>query len=295
MASSDRAFRALARASPRNVLALLRLLELEVHVAADDVVALDDPNLDVPPHPREADLVVRVGEPDLFHVECQGYVDPAFLDRVFGYHLVLTLRHPERHVRTFVIWTRLPKPHQRTNLIRRGDVSIEVQTMVLPEVPAQRLLAHPETACFAAGAHPGPMSVEELCDRVAAALRAKDASFEEKYVAAMVAATQGRYAVMVRAMEKHHMQPVIIEDLVDYGFEQGIEKGIEKGIERGIGRGRLDMAREALLDLFDARGLSPTDPQRRCILAEIDEARLRAWHRAAATAATVDEVIGQRA
>jgi hypothetical protein len=255
----------------------------DVRVADDETIALDDPNLDVPAHPREADLVVRVGGPDLFHVECQAYRDATFIDRVFGYHLALALRHPSRHVRTFALWTRAPPPHQRATTIRRGDITIEVQTIVLPEIPATLLLEDAATVCFAAGAHLAGMSVTELCDRVALALKTNEASDPQKYLAAMVAATQGRYAVLVRALEQHDMQPVIIEDLVDYGFDQGIEKGIE--------RGRLAIAHESLFDVLDARGLSIDEAQRSTILAEGDLERLRAWLRRAVTAASVAEVI----
>jgi hypothetical protein len=83
-------------------------------------------------------------------------------------------------------------------------------------------------------------------------------------------------------MEQHHMQPVIIEDLVDYGFEQGIDQG------------RLGMARESLLDVLEARGWSVTDVQRAHILAETDLERLRLWHRNAVTAGDVAQVFAER-
>jgi len=80
------------------------------------------------------------------------------------------------------------------------------------------------------------------------------------------------------------MEAVIIEDLVDYGFEQGLEQGLEQGTVIG--------ARQMLLDLLDARGLTPSVEQRDRIDREIVLPNLRAWHRRAATASSMDEVIG---
>jgi hypothetical protein len=55
---TDRAFRSFARARPRSVVALLRLVGPSlVDVDEAEIVALSDPNVDVPPHPRETDDV----------------------------------------------------------------------------------------------------------------------------------------------------------------------------------------------------------------------------------------------
>ena len=281
MPTTDRAFRALARASPDTVRAFVRAATGDADPSAGEAVLLDDPNLDTPPHPKEADLVLRVGDGSIDHYECQGYGQASFLDRLFFYHVALVLRHPQRHVRSWAIWTRVPPPAQRAPVIARGELLLRVTQVVLPEIPAAQFLAHRGTACFAAGAALGDLPVHDLCDRVAEAMGA-DAPFEHRYLAAMVAASQGRYPEMVSAMERVNMQPVIIEDLVEYGIDQGLARGIEKG--------RLQAMRQALLDTLDARGLPLDAGTTERIAAEPDPERLRRWCRNAATASALEAV-----
>ena len=65
MASTDRAFRALARAEPDVVLAVLRAALPEFMAGITlDAEAVEDPKLDLPP-PVEADLVARAGSDEL--------------------------------------------------------------------------------------------------------------------------------------------------------------------------------------------------------------------------------------
>ncbi|MBI2391016.1 MAG: hypothetical protein HYV09_15600 [Deltaproteobacteria bacterium] len=289
MAKTDRAFRALARASPRSILALLRLVVPHlVRVEDDDVVALDDPHLDVPPHPREADWVAAAGARDIFHVEGQGYRDGDFADRVFAYHLTLALRHPDRHVRTYAVWMHRPARDQRLATVRRGGTAIRVTTIVLAELRASLLLSRPETAAFAMAAELDGMSVDELCDRVVRALARPGAHPQERAMAGVAAVLRGRYDALMRAMERANMEPVIIEDLVDYGYDLGLEKGLEQGLEQG----RVSEAISALLVVLSARSLPVSPTLEAQVRACTDAAVLLAWLRRAAVARSIDEVFG---
>jgi hypothetical protein len=69
-------------------------------------------------------------------------------------------------------------------------------------------------------------------------------------------------------MDRAQMEPIVIEDLVRFGEDRGMEKGIAKG--------RLAMAREALMAVLDARGLSLRPAHRRKVMAETSAERLRA-------------------
>ncbi len=303
MAKTDRAFRALARASPRSILALLRLsLPHLVRVDDSEVVALDDPHLDLPPHPREADWVAKAGADDIFHVEAQGYRDAAFADRIFVYHLAFALRHPGRRVRTFAVWMRKPPRAQRLSRIRRGGVSIEIATIVLSELSASLLLSCAETACFAMAAAPDGMTVDELCDMVVRALGRPGANAQERAMAGVAAIAAGRYDALKSAMERAKMEPIIIEEFVDYGYdlglaegmqrgrEKGIEEGRERGIEEGREKGRVAEAVSALVAVLSARALVLTAVYEERVRACTDPARLEAWIRRAAVATSIDEV-----
>jgi predicted transposase YdaD len=295
VASTDRAFRALARSEPEVVLALLRLalpdLMREVSVSADGV---EDPKLDLPP-PLEADMVAHGAPQELLHVEGQGYSEVAFEQRVFHYHLLLVVRHPERRVRTVALWLVRPPPKQRLGRIERDTVTVEVHTVVLAELPASALLAHPETVCFAAGADTEGRADAELCRLVAQALRRQNAGWQRLLLCAAVAAAAGRYDTMMHAMQEADLEPPIIEDLVRYGRERGRREGVEQGVEVGRREGRREGVeagtREGLLALIAARGLALSPEQRARIEGEHDAERLLGWLRRAAVAASLDDVL----
>ena len=289
MAKTDRAFRALARASPRTVLSLLRLvLPGLLRVDDEQIVALDDPQLDLPPHPRQADFAATVGEDELVHVEAQGYLERDFLDRKFGYHVILALRHPTRMVRTCALWLRPPPPAQRVGTIERSGITVRVETIVLGEVAASLLLSKPEIACFAVGADAAAMEDDALCDAVVRALGRPGAHAHERAMAAVAAVTAGRYPCLVRAMERADMEPVIIEDLVDYGYDLGLVEGREEGREAG----RVAEARAAVLTVLGARGLA-VDAARERVNACDEVAVLERWLRRAAVAAAVADVFAE--
>jgi hypothetical protein len=288
MPSSDRAFRALAQAEPRVIIALLRTVAAHVLAgsAAVSPEAVGDPRL-VLPAPRDADWIARVGDEDMLHLECQGYRDTSFLDRLFRYHLGFVLRFWPRRVQTVALWLIVPPASQRRDTIVVGNVTVRVNSVVVPEIPAELLLSNPRTACFAPGAHPGNLSADDLCRKAAAVLRAGGATWVELHMAVVAAMMQGRYESMAKALDEMNMEPIIIEDLVKFGEDRGFEKGIEKGIEKG----RLEMAREMLLATLEIRGIVIDEAARTSILTEPSMDQLREWCRRALTESSVDAIL----
>jgi hypothetical protein len=287
MPRSDRVFRALARAEPATVVALLRRCARGVVPAGAGISpeAVDAPQLDEPPPPLTADWVARAGD-DVLHVECQGYRDEGFGARLLWYHLALALRYRPRRVRSVALWLIRPPGRQRRTRTRVHDVTVEFVSIVLPERPAAMLLADARTACFAPAADAGTWTDAELCARVVRALRTSDASWPLRHMAAVAALVYSptRFRAMVNAMDDAKMEPVIIEDLVKYGEDLGLERGLE--------RGRLEAMRAGVLDVLDARGIAISDVERERIAVETSLERLRAWHRRAVTAAAVADVFG---
>jgi hypothetical protein len=314
MASTDRALRFLARERPDVVAGLVR--ELLPGVLRDETTlepdAVDDPKLDLPP-PLDADLVARVGDDEVLHVEFQGYRDRTFVDRLFRYHLSLVLRNPQRRVSTVAIWLLRPPDSQRIELIRRGSTIVEVASVVLSEVKASRLLASAGTACFAPVADAEGWTEQELCGLVAQALKEQGAGFSMRYTAVALAAARGRYDAMIRAMTEMD-PPLIIEDLVlfgedrgyarglneglERGLNEGLERGLNEGLERGLNEGRaigLDEGgraelRRAIVDLLETRGIALSAIELSRIEAEQELPRLRSWLRLAAIARSALEV-----
>ncbi len=296
MPSSDRAFRATARASPRTIGSLVRFAEprlLPPTARLDDVESLDAHLPSLAPA-IEADWVARVGGENgpILHVESQAYRDERFLDRVVRYHLHLALRHWDAHVDTVALWLR-PPGAQRRATVRHGNVVVRITHIVLAELPAVGLLADPAIVCFAAGADRGELTSDELCARVAASLRETNASWLHRHMAAVAAMVSGRYNEMVSAMNREQLGPIVIEELVEYGFDQGIERGIERGIVTGVARGRAEAKLDALRTILDARGLVMTAEQAERARSCADLDVLDRWIARAATARAADEVFAQ--
>jgi len=207
--------------------------------------------IDALPYAMDADCIARVGDDEIVHIEFQGYNDGGFSERCVWYHVGTALPYRgKRNVRTVAVWlTQLPEGQSR-KVMRHVDISVHVKTIVLPNVRAAKLLAHPKTACFAAGANPGGWSDEELCRRVAASLRASDASWPERHVAVVAALVQNRYDAMVNAMEQLQMEPIIIEDLVKFGEDRGYVRGVDHGAAQ---------ERVRMLGIRLGRPLTPTE------------------------------------
>jgi len=300
MTQSDRAFRALAHSEPEVVMATLRVLApgLVAHATPLREEDLLPTRLDALAPALDADWIAAVGLTAILHLECQGYRDAGFLTRLLRYHLLLTIRHPTRTVTTVALWLFPPSKAQSRRRIRRGDLTLRVTHLVLAHFDAEVLLASPRTACFAAGADAGAMSDEALCERVVAALAAGGASWYQRHMAVITAATKGRYETMTQAMERANMEPVIIEDFVTFGMERGEKIGRAEGKKIGraegkkIGRaeGKAVGRVEALLRVLAARGVALTEAQRAAVQACSELATLDRWITRAAICATAEEI-----
>jgi hypothetical protein len=277
MPKSDRAFRALARAQPDIVVGLLRavvpnLLPSGAAPVPDDVAPT---HLDALPPELDADWAARLDADELIHTECQGYRDDGFSERGLWYHVGFALRYRgKRRVRTVALWL-IPLPEgQAADAVTVGDITVKVTTIVLPKVAATLLLANPATACFAAGADAEERSDEALCAEVAAALKARDASWPERHMAVVAAAMRGRYDCMVTAMEQAKLEPVVIEDLVKFGED----------------RGRLEEGRSTLQKVLALRHLVISPEAEARIASCRDLETLRRWIEQAVLAASPAEV-----
>jgi len=279
MPLSDRAFRALARAEPGVVVALLRAVAPEVlppgaTADSDDVMPT---RLDALPPPLDIDWASRVGPRDVVHAECQGYRDTEFPARLLWYHLHLARQHRPRRVRTVALWLLAPPAAQQPHVITHDDITVRVTSVVLPRVPVTTLLADPATACFAAVGAAEGVDDATLCARVVAALRAGPATYYQRHMAVIAAAMAGRYETMVAAMEHAQMEPVIIEDLVKFGEDRGEARGQLAVLTRLFGRrlGRALTAAEVatLQQRLGAEGVERLSD----VVLELDAAALAAW------------------
>ena len=302
MPKSDRAFRALARAQPDIIAALLAAVAPGLFPPGAELVPDDlaPTHLDGLPPELDADFATRVAEGGLTHVECQGYHDTGFEARTLWYHVGFALRNrAKRRVRTVALWlTSPPRGHPRDEM-RADDITVKVTTVVLQNVKASVLLADPGTACFAAGANREHRSADELCAEVAAALRAKNASWAERHMAVVAAAMRGRYKSMVRAMEQANLEPVVIEDLVKFGEDRGLKKGLKSGLKNGLKQGReqgreqglQEAERGTLRRVLALRKLLLSAEQEQQIDACTDLATLRRWHDQAVFASSTAEAL----
>jgi ribosomal protein L12E/L44/L45/RPP1/RPP2 len=234
---------------------------------------------DALPSPLEADIVLRVGKQHVLHVEGQGYGDKDFTRRIFRYHLGFVLRYWPRRVHTVALWLIVPPASQRREKLVFRGVSARITTIVLPEVPAELLLADPRTVCFAAGAHPGQLSEEELCWRVARELRKNGACREEFEMARAAATMQKREGSMfedipmadptgeaVRAIQAERMYVIKHQ-------------------------AQAEAKADALLSVLAARGIPVDEAARKQITDMVYLEDLDCWLKRAATATTLGEVL----
>ncbi|MFO0757767.1 MAG: hypothetical protein U0359_14830 [Byssovorax sp.] len=282
MPKSDRAFRSLARVQPDIIAGFLSLVAPEV-LPPGTIVIPDDlapTQVDALPPELDADFAARISTDGLTHLECQGYRDETFGERVLWYHVGLALRYRgKRRVRTIALWLTSPPKSQRRGEVTVDNIVVRVTTVVLQEVKASLLLSDPKMACFAAGADREHRSDEELCLEVAVHLRARNASWAERHLAVVAAAMQRRYNPMVNAMEQMSLEPVIIEDLVKFGEDLGFDKG------------RREEERATLRRVLALRKLPLGLEQEQQIDACADLATLRRWLDQAIFAATAAEAL----
>lgn len=279
MPATDRAFRALARAVPETVIALLRAMRPHaLPFATAQPVRLLPTQVTALPPDLDSDWLASLADEALCHVECQGYRDTSFGERLTKYHLRHSLWFWPRRVHTFAVWLMRPPAPQRAQRLVHHRITVRVSSLVVPEVPAEQLLRDPRTACFAPAADSRGASDEVVCGRVARLL--VEAELLERHMAVVAARMHSprRCKVMIEAMEWNGQEPILIEDLIKIGEDDGFEKG------------RQDALREALATVLDARGIPLDDIQRARVRLEEDVERLSTWMRRAATARDAREV-----
>jgi hypothetical protein len=190
--------------------------------------ALDDLSIFLPA-PSDADWMARADPDDIVHVECQGIRDTSFLDRIVHHHLGFVLRYWPRRVRTVALWLKVPRPTQRRDTIVKGAVTVQVTSVVVPEIPAEVFLSNPRTACFALAADPGDLSPDDLCRRAVAVLRGAGATRHELHMAFVAAALQGRVESLEKAWDEIDPRPVLLEDPVQVPRELHVWGGRRGG------------------------------------------------------------------
>jgi len=282
MPASDRTLRAIGRDEPLVIAALIQRVAPELIPLGATLAPLDvlDSTIDYGYAVKEADWLAHAGSGCLIHVEGQGYRDSSFNERIWYYSVGISLRFPCHKVITVAIWLIVPPDRQRASEIEQGSITVKVRVIVIPELSAELLLEDPLTACFAAGADPGTMTEEELCERVMRTLVENKASPRQVAMAFVVADMVGRYTMLSKAAKKIDAEPVILEDLYYLMHDKGIEKGIEKGLaplahlfERRLGRRLCDKERRELEERLDRLG-----PERLGdVVLDLDAKALAAW------------------
>lgn len=240
MTATDRTFRAMARAEPHLLLALLRLLAPDHAVDSREIRPLDvlATGVDVPPPPTDADWVGRIASRrKILHVECQGYRDRTFLQRLVRYHTALALRFVRWKVETFALWIVRPPRWQRTDTAKWRGITVTIHSFVLRDVPVSRLLVSPVTACFAPVGDPQGMTPEVVCARAVRALVESNASWYQWAIAQTMANVAGWKDIMKQAIQKLERPDIILLDLVKYGEDKGRKRGKLEGRQEGRSAG----------------------------------------------------------
>lgn len=286
----DRALRALSQAEPSLVAALIRrllpgVLPEGALVTPEDV---DDPHLPGPTCERIGDFLARFGQKHVIRIEYQCYHDNLFGQRVFEGHIACVIRYPGRTVVSIALWIIRPWHCEKGNEIRVGNVTVEVEVVVLPDVPAESLLDHPGLACFAIGAARGEMSVQDLCRRVVEAMR-RDASSPLAWrVAAAIAVARRRYKAWEEAMKQTDVESQLFPEEREMYQAYFYEEGRRSGRRSGRRLGRTEGLHEALLATYRARFDVIPAAIRRAVESSQDPALLLQWQGLFSTGTAAD-------
>lgn len=243
-------------------------------VTPEDV---DDPHLPGPTRERIGDFLARIGQKHVIRIEYQCYHDNLFGQRVFEGHLACVIRYPGRTVVSIALWIIRPWHGEKGNEIRVGNVTVKVEVVVLPDVPAESLLDHPGLACFAIGAARGEMSVQELCQRVVEAMRRDGSSPLAWRVAAAIAVARRRYKAWEEAMKEEDVRSQLFPEEREMYQAYFYEEGQRSGRRKGLAAGRAAGMHESLLATYEARFGQVPAAIRRAVKAAQNPATLLRW------------------
>lgn len=300
--SPDRALRALSRQEPALLIGLVRLL-IPRALPPDVAVRrahVDDPHLPLPGRERILDSLIRVGSEHLLQTEFQSYPEPVFPQRLFDYHVLCIAHYPGLTVVTVAIWLLRPPPEQIPNEVCSGHVRIKVWSIVLPDVAAEVLLAHPGLACFAIGANRGDWSVRELCERVLETMIREKASLRAWRAACAIAVARGRYTTWEKVMREANVESNLLPEEREMYEEYYYQKGRRTGRRTGRALGReqgLAWLQQALLTTYRARFNRVPVTIRRAVEAQPAPEALLRWQAAFCkrTAAEIAALVQARA
>jgi len=295
----------LFRARPALVPFLLRLLGIRVPDSGEATIVESTFPVAVPDY--HVDLVVDLSETSMAHrmvvlLEVQLAVDDDKPYRWLLYQAAAQDRHrsdvlvlvvaPDLPVATWARRSRPLGPHGTYAPVVLGPAEIPKQSS------AEELESVPELAVLSALAHGRERGADEALLVTAAQALLRIRPDQAEMYADLLCSRLGE--AMQRALEG--VMGINGEPLSEYfrnhyrqGLAEGEAKGLAEGEAKGLAEGEAMGLAEALFGVLEARGIIPTDGDRRLIEGCRDPARLRAWVRRAASVATatMTEVLGE--
>ena len=237
---------------------------------------------------RIPDLVWRLADGRIFHLEIQSYNDPSMPIRMLIYWFLLRERYPRDSLVQHVLYIG-DRPCSMATSIVEANVSyrydltdirdIEEDVFLSSESPADRLLAVLSK-----------VGNERITIRRILASWAGNPIREREDLIQKLVILSGLRKLNEIVLEEVAKMPITIDPMenttIRRWIEQGMEKGIEKGIEKGMEKGGANILGKLLSKRF-----GPLPPEAEGKLRSAHSDQLERWALRLMDANTLDEVL----
>ena len=243
---------------------------------------------------RIPDIVARLDDGRIFHLEVQSYNDTRMPQRMLRYWLLLHERYNMIPITQHVLYIG-NAPCSMASKINVDLVTYEYLPWDIRDIDEEVLLCSgspaDRTLAVLSRMRNERQTIRRILSSWADMPRRELSDLVEKLVL-----LSGLRGLDRTVLEEVHNMPVVIDimenETIRGWIEQGIERGITQGIERGIERGRQGQAAQILTKLLTKRfGIPP--PARVQEIATADSAQIERWTLRLMDVSTLEEVFAE--
>ena len=193
---------------------------------------------------RNPDLLLRLSDDSILHIELQTYNDDRIAERMLEYKLLIKSRYEDRKVRQVVVYVGSDKMRMRDS-IKWEDLEYRFKLIDIRDIDCEEVVSSEYISDIIIGGLCRIRDEDRYVERLLRAIRRL--SEEKRKDAIKKALTLLRlrpilYSKVEERVKEESMPLTIVEIERDPYYKKGIEiglrQGIEKGIEQGIERGR---------------------------------------------------------
>ena len=240
---------------------------------------------------RLPDVVARLEDGRIFHLELQTFNDPRMAKRMLRYWSLIEERYPREEIGQMLLYVGNPALTMTNEISRRG-IHYEFGMLDIRTMPAEELLisenpADRALAILAAPDEPGRMARRILASWHAAP-RAERAQLIDTLMLICGLRKLERVVekeIQAMPLDIDVMENEVIREWIEKGMHAGMHAGMQQGMQQGMHQGQGYLLKRLILSKFGS--LSPTNDLR---IDGASDADLEQWSISLLTAATIDAV-----